>query len=311
MIVARPRRRQLRGPAPVQRRAARARRRRLPGAGRVRGRPRAGHAALRPRRRRPRIHADRRGAGSSCPTSPSCSSGSSARAPALARGHAPPPRRATRQRLERAHERLGRAAALLLERRRAALERRAGRLRALSPRATLDRGYAIVRAGERDRPLAPQRVQPGDARRRRARRGRLRRAGRGVRASRPSRRPSASSSRSSQRLESGEAPLDEAIALWERGEELYRVLPGRELDARAKGNDRGARPQRGDAERRKRCLRIRRMAEAPVELLQRVPLFAGPRRAASSSGSRARSRSARSSRAAPSRARARPARASS
>jgi exodeoxyribonuclease VII small subunit len=25
-----------------------------------------------------------------------------------------------------------------------------------------------------------------------------------------------------QRLESGETPLDEAIALWERGEELYR-----------------------------------------------------------------------------------------
>jgi exodeoxyribonuclease VII small subunit len=26
-----------------------------------------------------------------------------------------------------------------------------------------------------------------------------------------------------QRLESGQAPLDEAIALWERGEELYRL----------------------------------------------------------------------------------------
>ena len=33
------------------------------------------------------------------------------------------------------------------------LERAAGRLRALSPRATLERGYAIVRAGGADRPL--------------------------------------------------------------------------------------------------------------------------------------------------------------
>jgi exodeoxyribonuclease VII large subunit len=51
-------------------------------------------------------------------------------------------------RLEQAHERLGRAPALLVERRRAGLEQAAGRLRALSPRATLNRGYAIVRADE-------------------------------------------------------------------------------------------------------------------------------------------------------------------
>src|SRR5207253_1031647 len=51
-------------------------------------------------------------------------------------------------RLGQAHERLGRAPALLVERRRAALEQAAGRLRALSPKATLRRGYAIVRAGE-------------------------------------------------------------------------------------------------------------------------------------------------------------------
>jgi len=30
-----------------------------------------------------------------------------------------------------------------------------------------------------------------------------------------------------QRLESGEAPLDEALKLWERGEELYRFCRGR------------------------------------------------------------------------------------
>jgi exodeoxyribonuclease VII large subunit len=51
-----------------------------------------------------------------------------------------------RQRLTVAHERLGRAPALLLERRRARLDQVAGRLRALSPHATLGRGYAIVRS---------------------------------------------------------------------------------------------------------------------------------------------------------------------
>src|SRR4051812_23901592 len=51
-------------------------------------------------------------------------------------------------RLGQSHERLIRAPALLVERRRAALEHAAGRLRALSPRATLNRGYAIVRADE-------------------------------------------------------------------------------------------------------------------------------------------------------------------
>ena len=33
-----------------------------------------------------------------------------------------------------------------------------------------------------------------------------------------------------ERLERGDAPLDEAISLWERGEELYRLCRGR-LDA--------------------------------------------------------------------------------
>jgi exodeoxyribonuclease VII large subunit len=51
-------------------------------------------------------------------------------------------------RLEQAHERLRRAPALLVERRRAVLEQTAGRLRTLSPRATLNRGYSIVRADE-------------------------------------------------------------------------------------------------------------------------------------------------------------------
>jgi exodeoxyribonuclease VII large subunit len=51
-----------------------------------------------------------------------------------------------RSTLELRHERLRRAPLLALERQRARLEQVAGRLRALSPRATLERGYAIVRA---------------------------------------------------------------------------------------------------------------------------------------------------------------------
>ena len=50
-----------------------------------------------------------------------------------------------RRRLDVSRYHLRRAPLLLVERRRAAVEHSAGRLRALSPRATLDRGYAIVR----------------------------------------------------------------------------------------------------------------------------------------------------------------------
>jgi len=53
-----------------------------------------------------------------------------------------------RQRLVQAHDRLRRAPALAVERKRSRLEQAAGRLRALSPRATLERGYAIVRTGD-------------------------------------------------------------------------------------------------------------------------------------------------------------------
>ena len=53
-----------------------------------------------------------------------------------------------RRRLDLARDHLRRAPLLLLERRRAGLEHAAGRLRALSPRATLERGYAIVRAAD-------------------------------------------------------------------------------------------------------------------------------------------------------------------
>jgi len=51
----------------------------------------------------------------------------------------------SRERAGMLHERLRKAPLLLVERRRAVLEQAAGRLRALSPQATLERGYAIVR----------------------------------------------------------------------------------------------------------------------------------------------------------------------
>jgi exodeoxyribonuclease VII large subunit len=63
---------------------------------------------------------------------------------ALARGAGATLERARRS-LAADHERLARAPALLVERKRAALEALSGRLVALSPKATLARGYAIVR----------------------------------------------------------------------------------------------------------------------------------------------------------------------
>ena len=66
-----------------------------------------------------------------------------------------------RRALDHSLERLRRAPLLALERRRAALEHTAGRLRALSPRATLERGYAIVRA-ESEIVRAGEMVAPGD-----------------------------------------------------------------------------------------------------------------------------------------------------
>jgi exodeoxyribonuclease VII large subunit len=65
------------------------------------------------------------------------------------------------QRVERAHERLRRAPALAVERKRAALEAAAGRLRSLSPKATLSRGYAIVRT-ERAVVTSAEAVTAGD-----------------------------------------------------------------------------------------------------------------------------------------------------
>jgi exodeoxyribonuclease VII small subunit len=49
-----------------------------------------------------------------------------------------------------------------------------------------------------------------------------------------------------ERLESGDVPVDEAIALWERGEELYAICRGR-LDAEeGKVEELAARVQRAE-----------------------------------------------------------------
>jgi exodeoxyribonuclease VII large subunit len=66
------------------------------------------------------------------------------------------------QRLANAHERLARAPLLALERRRARLDTVHAQLRALSPLATLDRGYAIVHRGD-DLVRSPEQVERGDA----------------------------------------------------------------------------------------------------------------------------------------------------
>jgi exodeoxyribonuclease VII large subunit len=66
-----------------------------------------------------------------------------------------------RRHLDQQREHLRRAPALMVERKRARLEHAAGRLRALSPRSTLERGYAIVR-GEAGIVRAAAAVKSGD-----------------------------------------------------------------------------------------------------------------------------------------------------
>ena len=66
-----------------------------------------------------------------------------------------------RQRLATTRERLTRAPALALERKRAVLNHAAARLQALSPRSTLARGYSIVRSGD-ELVRSTATVAPGD-----------------------------------------------------------------------------------------------------------------------------------------------------
>jgi exodeoxyribonuclease VII large subunit len=66
------------------------------------------------------------------------------------------------QRLERTHERLRSAPALAVERKLAALEKSAGKLAALSPVQTLERGYAIVRTESGDVAASTSDVSTGE-----------------------------------------------------------------------------------------------------------------------------------------------------
>ena len=130
-----------------------------------------------------------------------------------------------RARLERSSERLAVAPRLLLERRRSALDRSAARLQALSPRATLARGYAIVRAGgavvrDAGTVAAGELVEIELA----ARRPRCaRRGGAPVSEQRSFEELQRELDELVARLERGDVPLDEALALWRRGEELHRA----------------------------------------------------------------------------------------
>ena len=103
--------------------------------------------------------------------------------------------------LAQTHERLRQAPLLLVERRRAALAQTAGRLRALSPRATLERGYAIVRsqgvilrdtegsaAATRSTSSSARVVSARESRRRDKRRARFRRRPAGTGRNRPTAR---------------------------------------------------------------------------------------------------------------------------
>ena len=135
-----------------------------------------------------------------------------------------------RERLDRNRERLRAAPLLLLERRRVALDHAAARLQALSPRATLARGYAVVRSsGKALRDAAA--TAPGEPARDRARGGRAHGHGRRGAAVSDAEQASEKSFEELRReleeivgkLERGDVAVDEAIELWQRGEELHRL----------------------------------------------------------------------------------------
>ena len=156
--------------------------------------------------------------GSSSRTSPSFATSSSGSRSALHRSAQRAAERSA-QRLAANRDRLQRAPLLALERRRARLDTVHAQLRALSPLAVLERGYAIVHHGDERRPGG----HGGDhGRRDRGARGRGQfRSDRWL--SPPSRRPRRSWRSIVERLERGDAGVDELTKLWERGEELYAL----------------------------------------------------------------------------------------
>ena len=125
-----------------------------------------------------------------------------------------------RERLEQTRDRLRRAPLLTVERKRARLDGAYGRLRALSPTSTLERGYAIVRRDGR--------IVRGSGEVEAGSRVDVELGQGGFGATVEETRVTFEEAqreleRIVQQLESGQADLDEAITLWERGEELYRL----------------------------------------------------------------------------------------
>ncbi len=134
-----------------------------------------------------------------------------------------------RERLDRDGARLRAAPRLLLERRRVALDHAAARLQALSPRATLARGYAVVRAGgaalRESATVAP--ATPLEIELASGSLGATVDRGAAVSVGGPEREPSFEELRRELeeivgRLERGDVGVDEAIELWQRGEALHR-----------------------------------------------------------------------------------------
>ena len=155
-----------------------------------------------------------------------------------------------RERLRHTRDRLTSAPALLLERRRISLDHAAARLQALSPRATLTRGYAIVRSGGtalRDAALAArgERLDIELARREPDGNG-------GGGADMSAEEETFETLRLELeeivgKLERGDVAVDEAIRLWQRGEELHRrcaalldAAEGRLEELTAGTDDKGA-----------------------------------------------------------------------
>ena len=249
-------------------------------AGRLRHRPRAGPAAARPGRRRARLDADRRGqarrarrVARSCGWSTPPGTGSVRCWPAGWPASRPAstrcaPGRCSATRVVCSTSGAPRSASCATAGRRTLAHRldRAGddvdhlraRARALSPLATLERGYAVLQDADGHVVTSVAGVEPDvDRERAGGRRPRARgdhrhhphRAPRGERwlssptRPRPTRPPARSWSRRSRRLEAGGTTLEESLALWERGEQLATIcqqwLDGVRQPARRDPRERG------------------------------------------------------------------------
>ena len=252
----------------------------MPHPGGHRGRPRDRHDPGRPRRRRPRGHPHRRRApdrprdrraaparrGAAGPRpAPAHRRGSSSRSAGWSRcapGRCwPPPTgccTAGRTTSSRCARRARRTLVHRVEGAERDLEHARARVAALSPAATLERGYAVVQRADGALVRDPAEVADGELLRVRVAGGRL-----PVRVDRAAPRRSHPMSRPDERagteptttyeqareeladvvrrLEAGGLTLEESLALWERGEELAEAVPAL-ARPRPRAAGRGRRP---------------------------------------------------------------------